>query len=158
MPVVQPSLWDFALAYYAEPQVAEACVQLQDQYAVNVCLLISLRWLDAREQALSEVDAEKLSAYIQTWAQEIVEPLRDVRRRLKSPLGHFVQDETQAQLRNLVKQAELLAEKKLLMEIERWLSDVVTLKCEPSPKNIARYLAQLKAPKDLIDLVQAQSH
>lgn len=142
------SLWDFALAFYAQPQVAEICLQLQDEYQANVCLLIGLRWMDAREDYLDETDFTHLKNHIEMWTREVVEPLRSLRRKLKSPIEHIAQDEVQEQLRTVIKNAELLAEKKLLNEIERWAiaqKKMTQINSAQDTTNLERYLAQLNA-------------
>lgn len=148
------SLWDFALAFYAQPQVAEACLQLQDEHKANVCLLIGLRWLDARERYLDEVQFNALKLYSEGWTQTVVEPLRALRRRLKLPFENVVQDETQAQLRSTIQQAELLAEKKLLLAIESWLAHASFTTTKNQRTNVENYLHQLALPSASIDLIQ----
>jgi uncharacterized protein (TIGR02444 family) len=148
------TLWNFALAFYAQPQIAETCLRLQDEYKANVCLLIAMCWLDARQHQLADEELMALRNHIRGWTQEVVEPLRYLRRRLKSPFEVLPQDETQMELRNILKQAELLAEKKLLIEIERWISvnsQVTSAKAQG--KNIERYASELNVPEDLVALI-----
>lgn len=156
MPVLNtfPSLWDFALAFYAKPQVAETCIDLQDTYECNVCLLIGLGWVDVRKKYLSEEDLAHLESYIQPWTQQVVVPLRNLRRLLKHPVAVYAQDDTQVAVRNLIKQAELSAEKKLLAEIESWLIQFpVTTKAD-SGSNVANYLQKLATPELTIEFIQ----
>ena len=148
------SLWDFALAFYAQPQVAEICVQLQDHHRVNVCLLIGLRWLDDAEKYVSDDDLKDLHAHTQHWAQAVVVPLRSLRRLLKQPLANYAQDEMQEQVRAAVKQAELLAEKKLLLEIEGWLKRAPLTQNTCIAPNLERYLLSLGVSKDAIELLK----
>jgi len=147
-------LWDFALVFYAQPKAAEACLQLQDEYGANVCLLIALRWLDIREQSLSSGEFTDLQQHINVWTQEIVVPLRNLRRKLKEEIGTLRNDDIQQQLRALVKQAELLAEKKLLNEIESWIQRLPAVHSGQPCKNLQAYLVVLKASDDLIALLQ----
>jgi uncharacterized protein (TIGR02444 family) len=154
-PHASPPLWDFALAFYAQPSVAQTCLQLQDEYHANVCLLIGLHWLDAREQYLDNIEFTALKIHIQGWTQNVVEPLRSLRRRLKSPVESLVQDATQTRLCALIKQAELMAEKKLLIEIERWVELLPYHTNLQATTNLARYCAQLEAPQHLIEIVRA---
>lgn len=153
-PNTLPSLWDFALSFYAKPQVAETCVELQDTYGCNVCLLIGLGWLDERKEFLSATKLENLESHIQTWTLHVIEPLRAVRRLLKQPLAAYVQDDAQAQVCTLVKQAELLAEKKLLVEIESWLLQLPDSIKTSSSSNVENYLQKLSAPTSTIEFIQ----
>lgn len=153
-PKPSQSLWDFALAFYAQPLMADACLQLQDEYQANVCLLIGLRWLDMRGQHLDDAEFAAVKNHIQGWSKNVIEPLRSLRRELKLPFENWVQDETQMQLRAAIKQAELLAEKKLLIEFERWVVARPTQHVRAA-NNLERYLMQLAAPKNLIELMRS---
>ena len=148
------TLWDFALALYAQPQVPDTCLQLQDEYNANVCLVLAMCWLDARQYALSDSGFSNLKLHISGWTTQIVEPLRRTRRQLKLPIDFFEQDETQTQLRNLVKQAELLAEKKLLKEIERWVDENSQAKDPITASNLERYMRELNAPLSLVSALR----
>lgn len=148
------ALGDFALAFYAQPQVAETCLRLQDEHQANVCLLIAMCWLDARQYHLADEELLALQNHIRGWTQDVVEPLRYLRRRLKLSFETLPQDETQMELRNTLKQAELLAEKKLLMEIERWIGKNSQASVTGAQgKNLERYTRELKAPKGLVALI-----
>ena len=147
-------LWDFALAFYAQPKIAEICVHLQDDYKVNVCLLIGLRWLDESGKCLSDSALADLQTHIQAWTQRVVEPLRSLRRLLKQPVAAYPQDETQVQIRTAIKQAELLAEKKLLLEIEAWSQQLTQTQDSPIKSNLEVYLSALAVGHDVIELLQ----
>ena len=140
---ISTDLWDFALTYYAKPQVAETCVQVQDEQGVNVCLLIALRWLDARGELLSTVQFAQLIEQVQPWMRDIVEPLRQMRRQLKLPIAAFAQDDLQAQIRTSIKQAELLAEKKLLLALQDWLLAMALPSANAGVQNAEAYLSGL---------------
>ncbi|RYY73732.1 MAG: TIGR02444 family protein [Gammaproteobacteria bacterium] len=141
-PESHQSLWNFALGFYARQGVAETCLLLQDQHNANVCLLIGLHWLDTQRRTLAPEDWSDLVERTGHWTREIIEPLRKLRRTLKQELDDFEMDDLQDQIRQTIKQAELLAEKKLLEEIERW-----SLKILPSHQafepNLEKYLVNL---------------
>lgn len=124
---------------------------LQDNHRVNVCLLLGLRWLDECNKALSDAQLADLQAHIQTWTQQVVEPLRALRRLLKAPLARYPQDEIQAQMRTAIKQAELLAEKKLLLEIERWSQGLTQGSSVQSALEL--YLSGLGVPQATMQLL-----
>ena len=152
-PDASESLWNFALSFYAKPAVADSCVLLQDQHNANVCLLIGLHWLDARGHVLSTTDLENLSAHTCRWHEEIIEPLRHLRRTLKQPYENYKKDEVQEQLRDSIKQAELLAEKKLLMEIENWSVKNAVSRSSLQHSNLTNYLKNLGLDKNFIDSI-----
>ena len=147
-------LWDFALAFYAQPKIAEACVHLQDNYKANVCLLMGLRWLDEAGKYLSDAQLADLQVHIQTWTQQVVEPLRSLRRLLKQPVAAYPHDEIQAQIRASIKQAELLAEKKLLLDIEVWSQLLTQTQYSPIKSTLDVYLSALDVNRDTIELLQ----
>ncbi|HOY24447.1 MAG TPA: TIGR02444 family protein [Cellvibrio sp.] len=146
-------LWDFALVFYAQPKIAEICVHLQDTYKVNVCLLIGLRWMDESGKHLSDAQFAELQSHIHVWTQQVVEPLRLLRRLLKEPVVGYAQDETQAQIRTSIKQAELLAEKKLLLEIEAWSQQLTQTQDSPIKSNLEVYLSALAVGQNVIELL-----
>lgn len=145
------NLWDFALEFYAHPEVSSTCLLLQDQYNVNVCLLLGLCWLDAKNYSLSHEEYVELTAYIHPWTTDVIEPLRLMRRTLKLPFMNFALDESQLQLRNTIKQAELLAEKKVLLEIEAWIRQQTrSLDVTAASSNVEHYLREKFAPGELL--------
>lgn len=121
---------------------------------MNVCLLIGLRWMDELGKHLNEYELAALQAHIQRWTQEVVEPLRALRRVLKQPVASYPQDETQAQLRAAIKQAELLAEKKLLLEIEAWVKQKIQPQDSLLNTNLEVYLSALGVSQGEIELLQ----
>lgn len=108
-------LWQFAIDFYGRDGVASSCLSLQDSVGVDVNVLIYAIWRSAlRGQQTGHIEVAFADAGIIQWRQDIVLPLRSVRRRLKTgprPAPGGVTDK----LRNSVKAAELAAEK---IEIE----------------------------------------
>ena len=101
-------LWRFALAFYARPGVAEACLDLQDRKGVDVPLLLACLWLVARGHGAP--DRVRWRAISRDWAANAVRPLRALRRRLKGRAGW----ET---IRTRVKRLELAAERAELVAL-----------------------------------------
>ncbi len=74
----------FALALYANSQLANVCLLLQDKHGIDVNLLLWATWLDHNR---IETDATLWRAgevAVGFWQMNIVKPLRWVRRRSKS--------------------------------------------------------------------------
>ncbi len=95
--------WDWAVAAYARPGVADACLDLQDHYGQNVPLLLWAVWRGGDIAAAVEI--------ARSWEDEVVAPLRGLRRRLKG--------RTQAEaLRQKVKAVELEAERMMMVALE----------------------------------------
>ncbi|KUO55647.1 MAG: hypothetical protein APF78_06080 [Sphingomonadales bacterium BRH_c3] len=75
------SLWQFSLAVYEQPQVPPACLMLQDCYGVDVNLLLYAGWRAWRGDALSDAGCVSALRRSDIWRQELVFPLRALRRR-----------------------------------------------------------------------------
>lgn len=105
-----PSLWSFSLSLYAAPGVAEACLTAQDRHGADVNLLLWAVWLASQGHDLTAAEVAEAEAATRPWREEVIWPLRAVRRRLKTgPLP--APDAATESLRMQVKAAELEAEK-----------------------------------------------
>ena len=149
------AFWRFSLRFYALPDVAPACLALQDQANVDVNLMLFLLFVADGGRAITRDDVVRLDASIAPWRSEVVEPLRALRRRLRSGVGD-VPTPTSEGLRNMVKKIELEAER---LEQARLENAVPTLgkpapRSEAAQANLAAYEAYLgrlpDAPKALI--------
>jgi uncharacterized protein (TIGR02444 family) len=101
-------LWRFSLAVYGRPGVAPACLALQDSLGLDVNLLLFCCWAGVRGHRLSPAEIAAASAAASPWQREIVEPLRRIRRQLKTPGALAPADA--ATLYDQAKQLELAAE------------------------------------------------
>ena len=110
MPPENP-FWDFSLAAYGKPGVAEACLRLQDEAAADANLLLYFCWAAAvREDALGRIEVGEVVARTQAWRDGVVAPLRGVRRRMKEGMPGPPPESVEA-LRAEVKRIELEAER-----------------------------------------------
>lgn len=114
------SLWDFSLHYYACAGVSPLCLRLQDEYGVNVNVLLWALWLGYRGVRLEPALLAQALRKIHSWDQHYVLPLRQLRRRMKVEFG--VADESIEVVRTQIKQAELLAEKHLQQILQAQIS------------------------------------
>lgn len=112
-------LWDWAVSVYGRNDVAEACLALQDNHDQCVPLLLWAAWRAQEGRGVDEPEAVKAVGIARIWAGEVVAPLRQMRRRLKSPLEEG-DDAVRLPLREKIKGLELEAERALM----RRLSDV----------------------------------
>lgn len=150
LPDDHPCLWEFSLSLYARTGVAEACLRLQDEQGVNVNLLLWCMWLERCGWELDSARLRSAQKLIHAWDEHYVIPLRQLRRRMKAEFG--VQDSGIEQVREQIKQAELLAEK----QIQTWLqAEVQTWQRIPSQSispgaNLRLYLQQFTITETLI--------
>lgn len=116
--------WDFALFVYGHDGVAEICLALQDRHGVDVnVLLIALFALSEKGIQLSLTDIGDADAHVRAWRDEVVWPLRQIRRRLKHGPAPAPSQESE-KVRTTVKKAELGAEQIEQAVIAAWLDDV----------------------------------
>ena len=109
-PVSKSPFWRFSVKFYAEPGVAQACIDLQDQAGVDVNVLFFLLWLATESRTLSHADVAELDRTIGAWRDMTVVPLRNVRRALKSPPPVMTPDTAEG-FRTRIKAVELEAER-----------------------------------------------
>ena len=101
--------WDFSLALYVKPQVAECCLKLQDEHGANVNLVLWCLWLEQRGIKLTRERLAESEALIHKWDADYVQVLRQLRRKMKSECN--LDDALTNQVRERIKSTELLAEK-----------------------------------------------
>lgn len=111
------SLWDWAVAAYAAPDVSDACLALQDHHEQNVPLLLWSAWIAATGRRPDEDTIEAACDTARAWDSVVVAPLRAVRRTLKAPVPD-IDDGPRESVRNRIKALELEAEKHLLEALE----------------------------------------
>jgi uncharacterized protein (TIGR02444 family) len=110
-------LWDFALRLYKAPDVADACLALQERNGVDVPVLLFAAWLKQSSIALSPAKTVQIIGLVDEWRDEVVAPLRAIRQRMKTGPKPGPDKHTET-LRDAVKAAELSAERIELMELE----------------------------------------
>jgi uncharacterized protein (TIGR02444 family) len=104
------SFWEFSLRIYARREVPPACLALQDEGGADVNLVLFLLYLADCGRMLDDAQVAALDEATRVWREQVVKPLRGVRRLLKDDIGAFATDAT-APLRSDVKRIELAAEK-----------------------------------------------
>ena len=117
-PQHESAFWQFSLAFYARPQVADACLELQDCAGIDVNVMLYLLFLATQNRELSSDDVARIDATIAGWREQVVLPLRNVRRALKPGIPPHVCADTEP-LRSAVKRIELDAERIEQETIER---------------------------------------
>src|SRR6266850_699165 len=110
--------WRFSLRFYALPDVAPACLELQDKAGVDVNLMLFLLFLADNSRTVTRDEIARLDARIAPWRDQVVGPLRDLRRRLKTGIGDIPAGESES-FRNMVKRVELEAERLEQSRLER---------------------------------------
>ncbi|HLJ01762.1 MAG TPA: TIGR02444 family protein [Bradyrhizobium sp.] len=108
---IEAESWAFALAIYARPGVAPACLTLQNEAGVDVMLLLMASFAAVRLRILlSQDEIAALDEACRPWRERIVWPLRTIRSELKMGPKPAPNGDTE-QFRSKVKAVELAAEK-----------------------------------------------
>ncbi len=110
------SLWNWAVKAYGGEGVADACLSLQDEDGQNVPLLLWAAWLANEGFGLTDSLAAEAAMLARNWSDELIVPLRLLRRRLKTELS--TDDEAlRLPLREKIKAIELEAERALITKL-----------------------------------------
>jgi len=102
-------IWNWVVAAYGRPGVADACLRLQDEHGQSTSLLLWAVWSGVSEPGTLARAAE----LVRSWEAQALIPLRTARRALKAPQPP-VGDSAREALRATVKDCELQAERLLL--------------------------------------------
>ena len=102
--------WRFSLRFYRLAGVADACIALQDEYGVDVNLLMFLLWRADEGSLLSADEVRSLDDKVRDWRNHAVIPIRNIRRKLKSART-LIEPGQQEAFRTKIKAIELEAER-----------------------------------------------
>jgi uncharacterized protein (TIGR02444 family) len=102
--------WRFSLRFYGQPQVARACLVLQDEAGADVNLMLLLLFLAQSRRVVTREEIVRVDGLIRAWRDDVVKPLRGLRRRLKEGVDGLPAT-TNEPFRNKIKQVELEAER-----------------------------------------------
>jgi len=111
------AFWEWAVRVYAAPDVADACLELQDSHDQCVPLLLFGAWAETQGLGLAGDTAEAAADMARSWSAQVIAPLRAVRRRLRGPVSDM-DDAARQAIRQQVKATELAAEKALMTALE----------------------------------------
>ena len=103
--------WAFALHLYAQPGIADACLMLQDEAGVDVMMFLMTIFAAVRHRVLlTPAEIRELDEVCRPWREQIVQPLRALRTRLKTGPLPAPSSATEP-FRSTIKAAELAAER-----------------------------------------------
>lgn len=139
-----PGLWSWACERYAKPGAADTLINCQDQFALNVNVLLWCCWCADKTRLLSDLEIRKALDVGHVWANEVTLPIRSARRALKL---QRLRDDTNSreQFYNKVKGLELESEK-LELELYEAIGGIPVSKQNSdcmiiARKNITAYVA-----------------
>lgn len=109
-------LWRYAVGLYSQPECAELCLQLQDEYGLSINRLLFALWLADQQRGYP---AEALLQEADQWQREQLKPLRELRYSLRGQ----TESNNEERCYELLKQAELAAEKVELERLQQCMID-----------------------------------
>ncbi len=108
--------WRFSLGFYRRPDVSQACIALQDECGVDVNLLLFFLWLATARRRVSPETARAVCVEAAPWCDDVVAPLRAIRRRIKEGpalVEHGVAQAFRAKVKALELESERLQQEAL---------------------------------------------
>jgi uncharacterized protein (TIGR02444 family) len=141
------AFWNFSLEHYGKPGVSPAVIGLQNRLGADVNLLLYGCWAASQGRALGDADIARADATLQLWREQVVEPLRQVRNRLKQGVAPVTTETSQA-LRKRVLDAEIAGEELAQHALAALLPDATSAGnlAAAARSHIDRYLARLAKP------------
>lgn len=143
--------WDWALDIYAKPGVAEVCLALQDQDQQCTAYLLWAAWASDQGLGLAQDTLASGQALAGQWEAEVLQPLRQTRRHLKTTIA-VMPDPAREALREQVKATELFAERTLIQALAKLASDAPGLAAEPRLTALTRAGALWSPPPSVATL------
>ncbi len=150
-PAENQSCWEFAVEFYAKPGISQACLELQDRLAVDVSFLLTiLFYAKHRDIDFSVGEIASLDRSVSAWRNEVVIPLRRLRRRVKA--SDLLNSPTE-ELYQRIKADELLAERLEIRAVEQQLEKIPRKQSAPELKRevierVVRYFADASQQHD----------
>lgn len=147
-------LWRWSLALY--PSIKSTALQWQDEYGVNVNLLLLLLYLQRRRQPLQAAEIVLLQQAVQAQQQLFTAPLRQLRRQLPAHLSESIA----ATFKQQLLQAELYSEQLEQQQLIQCLKSLPLRPALPETSLLMLYLQQLAIDptplqQQIVDLDQA---
>ena len=113
--------WDFICKLYLESGVSNACLKLQADAGVDVVMLLMGVYASVRKCIhLTDKDVQEMDELCRPWREEVIQPLRTLRTRMKSGPPPAPSPRTEA-IRSRIKSSELAAEQLQSEVLASWL-------------------------------------
>lgn len=147
------SFKEHAFAVYGTAGVGETCVALQDRHALDVVMMLYLCWLGRHGVSLDTDSLEKAIQAVEGWREEVVLPIRRVRRALKTDVGIVAATHSNA-LRQTIKDAEIAAEVLQMTALEHLAESLLGRDARSAERhgvvrgNLSRYLDHLSVARE----------
>ena len=107
------SFWDFSGELYAHDGVSAACLELQNDFGLDINLILFCYWHGSAYGSIDAALLDRVIKFSSLWKQNAVQPLRSVRKWMKLNAALFASEQAEHYeiLRQEIKQQELAVEK-----------------------------------------------
>jgi len=150
-PVEGNPLWEFTLSVYRREGVSQACIGLQDRLGLDVNFLLLALYAGTHGFPLEARQWEQLEALAKPWRENVIHPLRRLRRWLKeqhSLPAHYVDPIRRAVLAQEIESEGM--QQRLMWATSPVPSGAPSLPC--AARNLAAYCAFSKVTAKAGDL------
>lgn len=137
MTIEDSPIWTFSLRLYGSGGFSAAAIALQDQWGADVDVLLHLCFLACHGRVVAPGEASDIDACVSAWQDEVVKPLRALRRRLKSGVPP-VAGATSEGIRKAAMQLELECERAELDALAQAFPPERFAAADAAPADLAR--------------------
>jgi len=105
-------LWNYSTQIWTLPEVEKICLALQDNFDININILLYCCWVGDKNLNLSDDDLQSLLDTIQPW-QTIIKPLRESRKLMQQQsiaIRPDLKDQTISNMNEMELNAEHMAQ------------------------------------------------
>lgn len=141
MTMQSTSFWDFSNQIYERKGVARLCLRLQDDYQLDVNLLLFCCWSAHFEPEVSKEAWQRILKFSNQWKSQVVQPLRNARKWMKAERHRHQQKAEFTILRDRIKMDELAAEKYQQEFIEESVPEFSDMKMEFQEERASSYFS-----------------
>jgi uncharacterized protein (TIGR02444 family) len=152
--------WRFSLGFYRHPEVAAACIELQDRAGGDVNVLFFLLWNATLKRTLPADAIADLDRRIGEWRKATVVPLREIRRALKSPppvIEPGIAEAFRTRIKGVELEAERLQQQALYDLVPSLAFGAASSPADAARANVASYQAVMPRdfPRSAVDTILA---
>ena len=141
-------LWNYSTQLWTLPSVETICLDLQNNFEVNINILLYCCWVGDKKLCLNEDDVQSLLDSIHPW-QTIIKPLRDSRKMMQQHLIAMPANMVDQTVSNM-SEMELNAEHMSQLAIEKALKPE-KITHTPDQSNIECCLSNIKTYLNSLD-------
>ncbi len=149
--------WRFSLRFYGRPNVADACLALQDVAAADVNVVLFLLFAAEQKRRLCADEIARLDSAVAQWRDTVIRPLRALRRALKPGIDFVpgaISEGFRAQIKRLELESEQIEQHRLEHFASAGIGSADESRIEAAEANLKSYCATLtNVPFDAVETI-----